>query len=116
MKGKALRLTVLGYTMCILAYNFLGTASPAWTNFYYTFEKGFTVLALCYQYNKDEFIDKLFIDYARFLNIGMWSFFLVCSINEKAVVYNLTVLVSVIIASTFGSLIVLYRYIRRLKR
>lgn len=113
IKGKWIKLSVAAYVMCLLWYNFFGTSSPGYTNFYYTAEKGFAFLSLCFDYNKDRLTDKLFIDFARTLQLGTWAFFIMCSFMNEWWVYHQTFVVSIIILSTFGSLFVFYLTIRR---
>lgn len=102
------------YVGCILTYNFFGTASPAWTNFYYTVEKGFIVFCLSYSLKESKtLIDKLFINYSLITTTGTWLFFIAASFHEPLWVYHQTILVSTLIIATFGSLIVLWYMIRR---
>jgi len=93
--------------MCILSYNFFGKETMGWTNFYYTFEKGFAFLStLWYVKGTPNLSDRLFIDFARITQCGTWIFFILCSFNEPWWVYHQTVLVSTLILASFGSIIV----------
>lgn len=113
IKGIWLRFSVILYTICIVWYNIFGTSSVAHTNAYYTFEKGFTFLALFFDYSKSSTEDKLFIDYSRILQCGIWGFFILCSFNDNLWVYHQTILFTSILFASFGSLFVTYLTKRR---
>lgn len=108
-----IKISVGLYVSCILTYNFFGTASPAWTNFYYTMEKGFAVFCIAYSFQESKtLIDKLFINYALITQVGTWLFFIAASFQDKLWVYHQSVLVSTMIIGLFGSLIALYWMIK----
>ena len=113
VKGIWLRLSIIIYTICIVWYNIFGTASVGHTNFYYTFEKGFTLLALFFDYSKSTTDDKIFIDYSRILQFGIWFFFVICLINEDLWIYHQTTLFISVLLAAFGSLFVTYITKRR---
>lgn len=109
-----IKLSVFAYVVCILTYNFFGTASSSWTHFYYTYEKGFAALCIAYSFKEAKtLVDKLFINFHLITMIGTWLFFILCSFNNDYWVYHQTILVSTLILASFGSLCVLWFMIRR---
>lgn len=115
VKANWIKLSVTLYVICILTYNFFGTNSTAWTNFYFTYEKGFAAMCIAYSFQETKtLIDKLFINFALMTQIGTWLFFFIASFQEELWVRHQTVLVSTLIASTFGSLFVLRAMLRRI--
>lgn len=100
------------YVICILTFNFFGKASVGWTDFYYTFEKGFAFLSTLWPLQKPTLSDRLFIDFARFTQFGTWMFFILCSFNTPMWVYHQTFICSVLIIASFGSVCVQYHLIK----
>jgi len=69
-------------------------------------------LSTLWGFNKHTLSDRIFIDYARFTQAGTWAFFIICSFNEKLWVYNQTVIVSVLIMASFGTVCVQHYLIK----
>ena len=104
--------SVVTYVACLLGYNFFGKSTTGWTDFYYTFEKGFAFLSTMWSVQQHDLSDRLFIDYARITQCGTWIFFILCSFNTPWWVYHQTFLVSILIASSFGTVCVNYWLIK----
>lgn len=100
------------YVVCILTFNFFGKSTVAWTDFYYTFEKGFAFLSTLWPLEKQTLSDRLFIDFARVTQCGTWIFFILCSFNTPLWVYHQTVIMSVLVFASFGSLLAQYYLIK----
>lgn len=100
------------YVMCILSYNFFGRNTIGWTDFYYTFEKGFAFISTMWFTQKHTLSDRMFIDFARITQCGTWVFFILCSLNTPMWVYNQKVIMSVLIIASFGTVLVQHQLIR----
>ena len=103
------------YVLCVVGYNFFGKATMGWTDFYYTFEKGMAFLSTMWGVNHQSLSDRLFIDYARFLQFLTFCFFILCSFNDSLWVYNKTAMVSFLVLSSFGTVCVQYFLIKSQK-
>lgn len=104
-----IKLSVFAYVVCVLTYNFFGTASMGWTHFYYTYEKGFAALCIAYSFQEVKtLVDRLFINFQLITMVGTWLFFVVCSFKDEWWVHHQTILISTMILAMFGSLIVLW--------
>lgn len=112
LKESWIKLSVAGYVACVVSYNFFGKSTVGWTDFYYTFEKGFAFLSTMWHIQKPSISDRLFIDYARITQCGTWIFFILCSFNTSMWVYHQTVLISVLVLASFGSVIAQYYLIK----
>jgi len=114
IRNNWVKLSVTLYVICILTYNFFGTNSTAWTNFYFTFEKGFAATCIAYSFQESKtLIDKLFINFALITQIGTWLFFIIASFQDDLWIYHQTVLVSTLIIATFGSIFALWHILSR---
>lgn len=106
--------SVTVYVICVVGYNFLGKATMGWTDFYYTFEKGFAFLSTLFHIQKPTLSDRIFIDYARFTQGGTWMFFILASFNNPLWVYNQTVTISTLILASFGTVCVQWYVMKNL--
>lgn len=103
------------YVICIVSYNFFGKNTVGWTDFYYTFEKGMAFLSSLWGFKEHTLSDRLFIDYSRFLQFLTFCFFILCSFNDSLWVYHKTAMVSFLVLSSFGTVIVQYSLIKSQK-
>lgn len=104
--------SIVTYAICVLSYNFFGKPTLGWTDWYYTYEKGFAFLSTMWSIEKHTLSDRLFIDFARITQCGTWMFFILCSFNSPTWVYHQTAIVSTIIIACFGSILAQYYIIR----
>lgn len=112
LKKNWIKGSIGAYVICILSYNFFGKPTTAWTDWYYTYEKGFAFLSTLWSIQKPTLSDRLFIDFARITQCGTWIFFILCSFNTPLWVYHQTVIVSTLIAASFGTVCVQYHLIK----
>lgn len=112
IRANWIPITTAGYTVCILLFNFFGTASPLWTHFFYTYEKGFVFAALLFNVKEQKtLLDKLCIGWSVRTTAGTWLFFVVAAFHPAIEDSHLTVLVSTIIVSTLLSILCFYRMV-----
>jgi len=100
------------YVFCVVGYNFFGKNTVAWTDFYYSMEKGMAFFSTMWGLNKQTLSDRLFIDFARIMQCGTWIFFILCSFHNSFWVYNQRVTMAILILASFGSVIVQHQLIK----
>jgi len=116
MLGRVwIKSSVTLYVLCVVGYNFFGKATVGWTDFYYTFEKGMAFISTMWGLKEQTLSDRLFIDYARFLQFLTFCFFILCSFNDALWAYHKSAVVTFLVISSFGSVLVQYSLIKATK-